>query len=121
MVYPVPVHACIACSVFFFLHTVTTEICTLSLHDALPISGPVGVREGGRLPRPLHAVDPEGLLRGVGRQRHRDGDHRHGRDRKSTRLNSSHQIISYAVSCLKKKILLWKSDTDIAVNILSAN
>src|SRR3712207_7618997 len=70
--------------VFFFNDTATTEIYTLSLHDALPIYG----------------------------DRHRPAaDHRHPaaahlvrrqRDRKSTRLNSSHANISYAVFCLKK-------------------
>src|SRR2546430_6977136 len=74
-------------SFFFFNDTATTEIYTLSLHDALPISH----RE----------------VRGRGRA-HRDGvagpgdARRHG-DRKSTRLNSSHSQISYAVFCLKKK------------------
>src|SRR5947208_7704877 len=72
---------------FFFNDTATTEIYTLSLHDALPIS---------RLePRHRHLGNA--------------GDFHGGdflpaeRDRKSTRLNSSHQIISYAVFCLKKK------------------
>src|SRR5260364_4394 len=68
---------------FFFNDTATTEIYTLSLHDALPIC-----RRRDR----LHG--------------HRQGSSRHGQsggDRKSTRLNSSHQIISYAVFCLKKK------------------
>src|SRR3954462_16043624 len=68
--------------VFFFNDTATTEIYTLSLHDALPI------------------FDDAGAACAV--RRHRHG--RHGRtDRKSTRLNSSHTIISYAVFCLKKK------------------
>src|SRR6185436_20917629 len=70
--------------IFFFNDTATTEIYTLSLHDALPICR---VRFG-RAPRP--------------RQRRRVRARR-PRDRKSTRLNSSHQIISYAVFCLKKK------------------
>src|SRR3990170_5111681 len=66
---------------FFFNDTATTEIYTLSLHDALPIL--------------------RGCCSGVGRGCH----HKTGAngDRKSTRLNSSHQIISYAVFCLKKK------------------
>src|SRR5258708_27084617 len=86
----------IACSTsflfFFFNDTATTEIYTLSLHDALPISRDVG----------WGTPDPDfgdGVL-----------DSRKARlidvldeDRKSTRLNSSHQIISYAVFCLKKK------------------
>src|SRR5574340_1663919 len=69
---------------FFFNDTATTEIYTLSLHDALPISrtrpsgrgGAGSPRRWPRLPTP---------------------------DRKSTRLNSSHQKISYAVFCLKKQ------------------
>src|SRR5438445_13820968 len=86
-------------SVFFFTHTAPTEIYTLSLHDALPISGrrPPLRRAGAdrgrdlRLPRlrvvPVRPVRAGGTLR----------------DRKSTRLNSSHANISYAVFCLKKK------------------
>src|SRR2546427_8015128 len=72
---------------FFFNDTATTEISTLSLHAALPISGGTArVDERGRLP-----VHRHGLTVGV------------GVDRKSTRLNSSHSQISYAVFCLKKK------------------
>src|SRR5271166_6299773 len=69
---------------FFFNDTATTEIYTLSLHDALPIwqRRPARRRPGRRPPH---------------RRRHRR------RDRKSTRLNSSHVAISYAVFCLKKK------------------
>src|SRR6478752_8949516 len=70
--------------VFFFNDTATTEIYTLSLHDALPISHARSPRA-----RPLHAAG------GTRRARRRD--------RKSTRLNSSHGYISYAVLCLKKK------------------
>src|SRR6185436_18541544 len=70
---------------FFFNDTATTEIYTLSLHDALPILSRAGRGRHG-LPR---------LARGAGERRLSD--------RKSTRLNSSHQIISYAVFCLKKK------------------
>src|SRR5256885_3356278 len=80
---------------FFFNDTATTEIYTLSLHDALPIS------IEHRLMR------QHDLLCG----RPDAGDYRdapkpeakHCRDRKSTRLNSSHLVISYAVFCLKKK------------------
>src|SRR5438552_18954616 len=77
---------------FFFNDTATTEIYTLSLHDALPISRTTRrwcAREASwrsttswRTTEPATASSP---------------------DRKSTRLNSSHQIISYAVFCLKKK------------------
>src|SRR5687768_17886992 len=84
---------CSALSVFrffFFNDTATTEIYTLSLHDALPISGRgsafhftiVGERGENVLPA-VPEVPPQ--------------------DRKSTRLNSSHGYISYAVFCLKKK------------------
>src|SRR2546426_9813757 len=70
---------------FFFNDTATTEIYTLSLHDALPISEARGCRD--------HRQDQPARVR--------LGWH-HG-DRKSTRLNSSHLVISYAVFCLKKK------------------
>src|SRR2546430_8728184 len=74
---------------FFFNDTATTEIYTLSLHDALPISR----RDNDRSDR-----------RHVPRARDRSARCRHRRrDRKSTRLNSSHSQISYAVFCLKKK------------------
>src|SRR3712207_7712541 len=88
---------------FFFNDTATTEIYTLSLHDALPIS----CGQHDRLLRPGegedraplvgdgHAGDPLDAVGPVG------GDP--GPDRKSTRLNSSHANISYAVFCLKKK------------------
>src|SRR2546430_10286745 len=85
-------------SFFFFNDTATTEIYTLSLHDALPISCGVAPLGGVR-------VGPPRASRPVGRpDRVRDpGDHRGVGDRKSTRLNSSHSQISYAVFCLKKK------------------
>src|SRR5215212_11267339 len=76
---------------FFFNDTATTEIYTLSLHDALPIC--LGGRADG-------AVQGEGIVEVPGRPR-RAG--RRPEDRKSTRLNSSHLGISYAVFCLKKK------------------
>src|SRR3712207_7394561 len=90
---------------FFFNDTATTEIYTLSLHDALPISvrvlyGPGGKESERRIdytgqkpPKALvvcmnwHRATPTGWPAG---------------DRKSTRLNSSHANISYAVFCLKK-------------------
>src|SRR5258708_17287020 len=71
---------------FFFNDTATTEIYTLSLHDALPISGTSS-------PRALQWLQTEFSMIHLASTR----------DRKSTRLNSSHQIISYAVFCLKKK------------------
>src|SRR5256885_6680107 len=76
---------------FFFNDTATTEIYTLSLHDALPIST--------ARPRDYHQAP--GRARGA--QRHAPARQRHPGDRKSTRLNSSHLVISYAVFCLKKK------------------
>src|SRR5258708_12787855 len=76
-------------SFFFFNDTATTEIYTLSLHDALPIL----------LPHPRLRLWPFGA--GFIHQAAEAGRRRI--DRKSTRLNSSHQIISYAVFCLKKK------------------
>src|SRR2546430_15034821 len=79
---------------FFFNDTATTEIYTLSLHDALPISGTAA--QAHRLARRLLAD----AHRPPRARRERAGG---GRDRKSTRLNSSHSQISYAVFCLKKK------------------
>src|SRR5436190_10136223 len=78
----------------FFDAPTTTEIYTLSLHDALPISRNHRV--------PVHAGRNVGRSRLVrlGVQRGALDD---GSDRKSTRLNSSHTVISYAVFCLKKK------------------
>src|SRR2546430_10148812 len=83
------------CFFFFFNDTATTEIYTLSLHDALPIlwaaprawgypSGQAGI--GPEVSAQLAAPWRSGFA-----------------DRKSTRLNSSHSQISYAVFCLKKK------------------
>src|SRR5215216_7651955 len=80
---------------FFFNDTATTEIYTLSLHDALPISRPCRKR----LPN-SDSIESESL--GFGSDRFLKSRCRPP-DRKSTRLNSSHQIISYAVFCLKKK------------------
>src|SRR5256885_12265969 len=72
---------------FFFNDTATTEIYTLSLHDALPISQPP--------PGALYLFHPA-------HRPQREAELPRG-DRKSTRLNSSHLVISYAVFCLKKK------------------
>src|SRR5476649_1221231 len=68
---------------FFFNDTATTEIYTLSLHDALPIFA-----QDSEPSKPTDAPRPSAADR---------------EDRKSTRLNSSHTVISYAVFCLKKK------------------
>src|SRR5947208_7519569 len=97
-----------SCFSFFFTHTEPTDISTLSLHDALPILASqldiVPTVLGLLKLRVLHASWGRDLLSvpddggfavsepAIVRQ-----------DRKSTRLNSSHQIISYAVFCLKKK------------------
>src|SRR2546422_11320430 len=95
-------HPRLTFSFFFFNDTATTEIYTLSLHDALPISArtPSGFRSGKiesqarfgcRTRRTDSSAGPAGLLE------------QFCADRKSTRLNSSHGYISYAVFCLKKK------------------
>src|SRR3712207_8896825 len=83
-----------------FNDTATTEIYTLSLHDALPISAAQGAARPGGPARPVSGV-PGRLLHIWDRDR--AGSRRPHRDRKSTRLNSSHANISYAVFCLKKK------------------
>src|SRR3712207_7195451 len=86
---------------FFFNDTATTEIYTLSLHDALPISR-LQARPQVRFLARLPASPPSPRWS-------RSGASTAGitraamRDRKSTRLNSSHANISYAVFCLKKK------------------
>src|SRR3712207_7246215 len=105
-------------SVFFFNDTATTEIYTLSLHDALPISavilaGAAGAWVGDnasyvtgrRLGRPL----TRRFFKRPRAQR---------RDRKSTRLNSSHANISYAVFCLKKKTIPAMSSFDCCPDLL---
>src|SRR5216684_5120562 len=84
---------------FFFNDTATTEIYTLSLHDALPICGRSRKTPSAATPR-RRAPSAAGWP---------------GRDRKSTRLNSSHGYISYAVFCLKKKKntkLIYSSETN---------
>src|SRR5256885_15588290 len=82
-------------SFFFFNDTATTEIYTLSLHDALPICV-VQRREDVRVVQALAEAEDR-------HRRQQRGDARACTDRKSTRLNSSHLVISYAVFCLKKK------------------
>src|SRR3712207_8661177 len=93
---------CVLAKFFFFNDTATTEIYTLSLHDALPISGHNVVDSYTQDDALRFVVLVDLLLAMVGkalRERQDAGD----RDRKSTRLNSSHANISYAVFCLKKK------------------
>src|SRR5438105_14149988 len=81
---------------FFFNDTATTEIYTLSLHDALPISRCAA--RGCSARTALRRTPPA-----RSRARVWASDRRGSQDRKSTRLNSSHEWISYAVFCLKKK------------------
>src|SRR5437660_2456069 len=80
---------------FFFNDTATTEIYTLSLHDALPISGGSDADTGGAA-----SWDPDPRRRRWSSASPLAAPP----DRKSTRLNSSHVAISYAVFCLKKKM-----------------
>src|SRR3712207_9085130 len=95
----------LSCLFFFFNDTATTEIYTLSLHDALPIFEGRGLRrtfKGG-----IEAVRDIDLRVAAGEVFGFLGPNGAGKtttvDRKSTRLNSSHANISYAVFCLKKK------------------
>src|SRR5688572_32150511 len=93
--------SCVSEIFFSFTDTATSQIYTLSLHDALPISGDhdrsaIGPRQTEDQDRP-HPV-------------RRPGERSPRRDRKSTRLNSSHSQISYAVFCLKKKTKREKTD-----------
>src|SRR5437773_11200635 len=83
---------------FFFMAAPPTDLFTLSLHDAFRSIVSFG------LSLSLSAVMFYLGYRFVPRRRPRPGAARSGRDRKSTRLNSSHITISYAVFCLKKKI-----------------
>src|SRR3712207_8427236 len=104
---------------FFFNDTATTEIYTLSLHDALPIfsisephDGVVPVTTSvtfgvagftdDEQPQMLLSTEPVTFLYAC--------DDVQAKDRKSTRLNSSHANISYAVFCLKKKIKITEND-----------
>src|SRR3712207_6940758 len=96
---------------FFFNDTATTEIYTLSLHDALPILPLDAVRrEAGRRTAVRHAQsgDERPAIRG---RPARGGGAGVAEDRKSTRLNSSHANISYAVFCLKKKTYPYSSSS----------
>src|SRR5947209_14721133 len=88
---------------FYFKHATPTKIYTLSLHDALPIL--IAIRQVQRQQGNIAEMDEHvGVMR-----RRRVRIEQHDRDlfvhldRKSTRLNSSHANISYAVICLKKK------------------
>src|SRR5205814_10104155 len=98
-------------SFFFFTHTPTTQIYTLSLHDALPISKLIFrmnnqlLRSGARLL--IASVALQGQMLGAtfsfAERNYELIVSEVSEDRKSTRLNSSHLGISYAVFCLKKK------------------
>src|SRR5207302_11415437 len=101
----------LGCSFFFFSTTSTTQTYTLSLHDALPISADQradgGVSHQARSAmsttlEPPKAKELDITARGGATRSARSRTWR-TRDRKSTRLNSSHVKISYAVFCLKKK------------------
>src|SRR5256885_2279036 len=101
---------------FFFNDTATTEIYTLSLHDALPIYQVADVARRHepvlslrQEPQPPHGHAPSmhrGCDRNGGILKGRLVISGTGEDRKSTRLNSSHLVISYAVFCLKKKTVM---------------
>src|SRR5690349_22453166 len=107
-------------SFFFFNDTPTTEIYTLSLHDALPISRARTVRRWER-----HVFPNAVIRRSVFRASWPVDSCRapsqleptRRRDRKSTRLNSSHVEISYAVFCLKKKKKKKKNNSHTIKNI----
>src|SRR2546429_3657941 len=108
-----------ASSFFFFNDTATTEIYTLSLHDALPILCHGDESWASR--RPAQRIDPPGQV--VVRVLAQHGQHhvpalarKLPQDRKSTRLNSSHGYISYAVFCLKKKKRTCHGRQDVSCN-----
>src|SRR5690242_21374196 len=100
-------------------HPPTTEIYTLSLHDALPIyardpktqailplRGKILNVERASMDKVVANTEIQSLIAAIGGGIGADFDlarTRYGKDRKSTRLNSSHMSISYAVFCLKKK------------------
>src|SRR5256885_17249711 len=88
---------------FFFNDTATTEIYTLSLHDALPICR--------AHPKPADLQSRKPLI-----QRKTQMTKLTTTDRKSTRLNSSHLVISYAVFCLKKKNSLESSSAALLLS-----
>src|SRR3712207_8819924 len=91
------------CRFFFFNDTATTEIYTLSLHDALPICQLGGHPESGDGVAGDGGAGTRCLRRHGSARTDRHAEPRHAlQGRKSTRLNSSHANISYAVFCLKK-------------------
>src|SRR5699024_11882201 len=92
---------------FYYLYAATSYIYTLSLHDALPISSPQKSRKLHTVFRIDHVVDDFVVIQNgfgdIQPQAAAAAVPVPGLDRKSTRLNSSHVSISYAVFCLKKK------------------
>src|SRR2546422_11727563 len=90
-------------SFFFFNDTATTEIYTLSLHDALPISRPLARARRAHSVPPQAGAGPRLVSGDLVSDAPRVPADVVAADRKSTRLNSSHGYISYAVFCLKKK------------------
>src|SRR5207249_8156825 len=104
---------------FFFTPTSTPELYTLSLHDALPISPAIRPftfsesMDSGR----IRTGCRDHSERNLRLRRHLSGELCrvwHDQDRKSTRLNSSHVSISYAVFCLKKKIYIFINHNHMA-------
>src|SRR5256885_16690586 len=101
---------CLLYLFFFFNDTATTEIYTLSLHDALPIYTTTGANHPAQVAAAVAFSDPKveqdvlKMTAAFRRRRDKLVDAFRTRDRKSTRLNSSHLVISYAVFCLKKKM-----------------
>src|SRR3712207_7913165 len=105
---------------FFFNDTATTEIYTLSLHDALPIWLDPHCQHAPSRARSLWPLPQRCARRSVEPPRREGAVPLPGLagylDRKSTRLNSSHANISYAVFCLKKKKKLSKPQTQLSDN-----
>src|SRR5256885_13169132 len=103
-------------SFFFFNDTATTEIYTLSLHDALPISSrrlastTCAMRAESVFGTRCHTTFARCSVQAPTAQRSTAI-----RDRKSTRLNSSHLVISYAVFCLKKKTNLLRIQSHVGM------
>src|SRR5262245_66291209 len=85
---------------FFFTPPPTTAIYTLSLHDALPISSPASPARPNTVTSTASSSSPRPPCSAA---QAKQATAPSGEDRKSTRLNSSHLGISYAVFCLKKK------------------
>src|SRR5207244_10719916 len=102
------VHLSASHHLFIFNATATPDIYTLSLHDALPISIVKGEVEILLGPAEIVLSIDEEIVHHLA-----EAGADLALDRKSTRLNSSHQIISYAVFCLKKKNKLTTHNSDM--------